>query len=125
MNKLDIKDARYASSAQEVAQEVIDELDDPNLNKLIVTNINVSRGKSDATVFIDAQDLSESEQKDILTKLKKARGFLESMMTLKLAKFRSPKLHFVFDDSISQAKKLDDIFKKISDERKKNSNDSI
>lgn len=117
-----VKDTKYASQMQNMLQEAISGLNDGELSNLCLLDLRVSRGKNDAFAYIDAENFSEQKQNKLLQKLKKATSYLQEMLLLKSGKFKTPKLHFSFDKTKQEVARLDEIFKKIEDERNKQKN---
>ncbi len=108
-----IKEQKLNSYLKELVQEAISCLEDIRLNSLSVVEINTSKGKQSAEVFLDKTSLDDKEQKDALKALHKASHFLEQEIIAKSGWFKSPKLTFKFDDSLSNINRLEEIFKKI------------
>ncbi len=112
-----VKDTRYSSQMGEILSEAISGLDDAELSALNLLELKVSRGKSDAFAYMDAEDFAPQTLEKLRQKLQKAAPYLQEIMLLKSGKFKTPKLHFIFDATKKEAAKLDLIFKKIADER--------
>ncbi len=72
MRESEIKRKRTESLLKELIPEALSTLDDSRVNSLSITEVVCSRGRYDAKVFIDKSGIEESEQKEILLRLKKA-----------------------------------------------------
>lgn len=109
-----IKLQRTQSILKELLQEALCSLSDTRLNTLSVIDINCSKGKYNAEVFIDCSFLDLKEQKEISILLKKAESILKEYILSSSGWFRCPKLSFKFDESFDKTKRLEEIFKEIS-----------
>jgi ribosome-binding factor A len=117
MTPAEIKLRRTDSILKELIPEAIATLNDARVREIDVIDVKCSRGKSDAKVYIDPHDYSDSERNMFLRQLSKARPIIEEYCMRDQGWFRSPKLTFEFDDQLKKAKSIDDIFAKIEQER--------
>ncbi len=123
MNEYDIRDARFNNTLKDVVSEAISTLNDATVSSLTVVDVKVARGKADATIFLDKEELSKEEQERAVSRLGKASGYISKYILASLGKFRAPKLTFKFDDTTEALSKLDELFKKIEDERNSKNKD--
>ena len=114
-----IKLLRTESILKELLPEALSTLNDEVLNGLTVIDVKCSRGKYDAEVFIDPSFFDESEKKYIIDHLKKANGYLQNYCKQAEGWYRSPKFKFKFDDTLSYQNSMDELFKKVESELKK------
>ncbi|QKF64292.1 30S ribosome-binding factor RbfA [Campylobacter corcagiensis] len=114
-----IKLLRTQSILKEIIPEALSQLNDPLLRGLCVVDVECKRGKYDAFIYLDKMGLSELEQAEILNKLKKVNGYLQSYCREAEGWFRAPKFHFKFDDTLERQNQMDALFDKISKELKK------
>ncbi len=114
MNPAEIKRKRTESVLKELLPQAFSMLDDKELNNLNVTEVLCSRGRYDAKVFLDKEELSESEQEKIIRKLNKVQGFLKNYVKESAGWYRSPNFKFVFDDYMENISRIDELFKQIS-----------
>lgn len=117
MTPSEIKRARQASLLIELISEALGGLNDEILRGLTVTDVVVKRGGYDADVYIDPSIYSEEEKKEILKKLKKAAPVLQSFCLESSGWYKCPKFHFKFDENIEKSKKIEELFKKIKEEK--------
>ena len=114
-----IKLLRTESVLRELLPEAIATLNDENVNNVSVIDVKCSRGKYDAVVFLDPAFYDESEKRYIVSHLSKAGGYLQNYCKQAEGWYRAPKFTFEFDESLATQNKMDDLFKKIEKELKK------
>ncbi|SFV74817.1 Ribosome-binding factor A [hydrothermal vent metagenome] len=114
MTEAQIKLKRTESILEELIPEALGSMNDTRLHQLAVTEVKVSRGKSDAKVFIDPNGYSLKEQQEYLKLLKKARPIVETYCLKDQGWYRCPKLSFEFDHHIGQVQKIEELFKQIA-----------
>jgi len=117
MTEAEIKLKRTESILQELIPEAFGSLNDTRLHNLDVLEVKCSRGKSDAKVYIDPSNYSESEKKEYLQTLKKARPIIESYCLKDQGWYRCPKFTFEFDTHLQQTQNIEELFRKISKEK--------
>jgi len=87
---------------EEVAIIVQTEMDDPRLQFLTVTHVEMSDDLRHARVFVSV--MSEDEDRDeTLAALHHARGYIRSLLASRLTMRRVPSLHFYLDDSLENS----------------------
>ncbi|RUM41454.1 MAG: 30S ribosome-binding factor RbfA [Desulfocapsa sp.] len=106
---------------KELLIEAFGALSDPELRGLTVLDVDCSRGKYNAKVFLDEAGMSEPEQNALRRKLRKSQGFLKQYCAEASGWYRSPDFNFKFDDTLKRKTHIDDLFKKIEAELKKGS----
>ena len=111
-----IKLKRVESVLKELIPEAISSLDDTRINNIPVIDVECSRGKYDANVYLDPSFVNEEEEKYILTHLKKTSRYLENYCKQAEGWYRCPKFHFSFDHSLQQHNRIDELFEKIEKE---------
>ncbi len=114
-----IKLKRVESILKELVSEAISQLDDLALNGLSVVDVECSRGKYDAIVYLDSTFINEDEEYYILQKISKAGGFLQNYCKQMEGWYRCPKFHFRFDHKLEKQNKMDQLFDKIHKELNK------
>jgi ribosome-binding factor A len=100
---------------QELSILIGNELDDPALELLAVTNVVVSRDLRVAKVYIH-QD-SDIQNTVVLARLKKAAPFLRRQLAQSLTFRAVPELFFYYDDTPDQAARVDALLQSIAEER--------
>jgi ribosome-binding factor A len=121
-----IKIQRTESVLRELLPEAFATLNDAMLQNLCVVDVNCSRGKYDAEVYLDEMMLDDEEKKYILTHLKKVNRHLQNYCLEAEGWFRCPSFHFKFDKSLEDINKIDKLFEKIQTElhgKSENEND--
>ncbi len=101
---------------QELSILVGNELDDPTLALLAVTNVVVSRDLRVAKVYIH-QDSDEIQPSTILARLKRAAPFLRRQLAQRVTFRAVPELLFYYDDTPDQAVRVDALLQSIAEER--------
>ncbi len=112
-----IKQLRAQSALYEVMCEAIATLNDAELSGLVVLEVRLARGKSDATIYIDGSDIDPTLWPRIESRLQKASGYLSKYIVAAEGWFKAPKLHFKVDDSVNQANRMEAIFDRIKKEQ--------
>lgn len=121
MNEAKIKIQRTQSVLKELIPEALSTLSDVELRGLCVTDVQCSRGRHDADVYLDKMMFDQNEQDEILKKLKKVSSFLQSHCASAEGWYKSPKFHFKFDEQLEHQNKIDDLFAQIHSELEKGS----
>lgn len=103
-------------------QELLSELllfrvTDPRLQGIFVTDVNVDRDLSVASIFVSALEGVERER-EVLAGLKHASGFLRSELAREMDLRTFPRLRFVWDPTPERAQRIEQI---ISDLNKSDS----
>ena len=103
---------------KELIPEAISGLSDTRVREVDVIDVRCSRGRSDAKVYLDPHDYSPQEQTAFIKLLEKARPIIEEHCMKDQGWFRSPRLTFVFDDTLERSKNIEALFAKIAKEKK-------
>ena len=119
MNEAQIKLKRTETLLAELIPEALSQLNDNRLHELNVIEVKCSRGRSDAKVYIDPSSFSEEEKKVYLKQLRKARPLVEDFCLKDQGWYRCPKLAFEFDEQLKKSQNIEDLFKQIEKESKK------
>lgn len=118
MTPAQIKLKRTESVLKELIPEAISQLSDQRLREVDVVDVHCSKGRSDAKVYLDPSIFTPDEQRSLLKQLEKARPIIEEYCMREQGWFRSPKLAFIFDDTLERSKNIESLFAKISKEKK-------
>ncbi len=118
MTEAEIKLKRTESVLLELVPQALGSLNDKRLHELNILEVKCSRGKSDAKVYINPEEYTESEQREYLKLLRKARPIVETFCLKDQGWFRCPKFTFEFDEQLEKSRNIDALFKKIAQERK-------
>ena len=114
MTEAQIKLKRTESVLLELIPQALGYMNDKRLHELDILEVVCSRGKSDAKVYINPHELTESEKNDYLRLLRKARPIVETFCLKDQGWYRCPKFTFEFDEQLEKTKNLDELFKKIA-----------
>ena len=93
---------------EEIAEVVGFELDDPRIEMVTVTEVNVAPDLRDAKVYV-LVDGSEEEIKGALKALQHAAPFVRQQVALNLSMRFAPHLHFVRDTAEENASRIGSI----------------
>ena len=88
---------------QELALLIQNEMRDPRLGMVSVLDVKVSKDLSHADVFITVLNAKADEA---VAALNNAAGFLRSLLAKNLNLRVTPRLKFVFDESVERGRKL-------------------
>ena len=117
MTEVEIKLKRTESLLMELIPEALGSLNDKRLHELNIIDIKLSRGKSDAKVYIDPMEYTDQEKRDYLKLLRKARPIVETYCMKDQGWFRSPKFTFEFGELLKKSQNIEELFKKIAKDR--------
>ncbi|NLM51808.1 MAG: 30S ribosome-binding factor RbfA [Firmicutes bacterium] len=103
--------------SQELKKEISDilrhEIKDPRVTGLIsVTDVDVSKDLSHAKIFVSVYG-SEEEQQAALAALKKATGFIRSLVGSRIRLRHVPELTFQLDHSIAYGAHINQVLRQI------------
>ena len=100
---------RLRRVADQIQRELSDilrsELKDPRVGMITLTGVEVSPDFAHAKVYFTS--LAETAQRDeVRAGLKRASGFLRTMLGARLKIHNTPELHFVYDESVESGIRL-------------------
>lgn len=101
---------------QELSIMLGNELEDPRLGTITVTDVVVSKDLRNVKVFVSHDDPAIAPR-EVMRRLQHAAPFLRSQVAERLSLRMAPELHFSYDDTPAKAGRLDDIFRRIAAER--------
>jgi len=104
---------RHSQRAQRVADQIqreladllVNEVKDPRVGRVTVTEVDVSPDLSHATVHF-THLAGKEHAPEALTALSRTAGFLRSELSRRLNLYSVPQLHFAYDDSIESGMRL-------------------
>lgn len=103
---------RLEGELMKVMAEIIrEDLKDPRLNLITVTDITVAKDLSFAKIFIS--HLDEEKAKEGLDALNKGKGFIRKQIGMKLKLRIVPEIAFFIDDTLNYSLKINKILKSI------------
>jgi len=92
---------------REVALLIQNEVRDPRVRMASVTGVKVSKDLAHASVYITLLGKSNAEEaEEGIETLNKASGFLRSMLAKEVSMRTTPKLKFIFDDTLAKGQHL-------------------
>lgn len=108
---------RLEGELMKVLAEIIrEDLKDPRLNLITITDVTVAKDLSFAKIFIS--HLDEEKAKAGLDALNKGKGFIRKQIGMKLKLRIVPEIAFFIDDTLNYSLKINKILKSIEKETK-------
>lgn len=101
---------------QELSILVGNELEDPELSLMTVTNVVVSRDLRNAKIYVHHDD-SETSRRVVLRRLGKATPYIRRQLAQRLTLRVVPELTFHYDDTPERAARVDELLQLIRSER--------
>ncbi|MBX2999357.1 MAG: 30S ribosome-binding factor RbfA [Caldilineaceae bacterium] len=101
---------------QELSILIGNELEDPQLSLMTVTNVVVSRDLRNAKIYV-YNDESETSRRVVLRHLNKATPFIRRQLAQRLTLRVVPELTFHYDDTPERAARVDELIQLIRSER--------
>lgn len=99
----------------ELSQLILHRVKDPRLGFVTITNVSVAPDLRSAAVFYSALG-DDKAKKNTQIALEKASGFLQKEIGSALELRYTPKLKFIFDDSLDRGMEIDKVLRKIHQE---------
>lgn len=92
---------------KEIALLIQNEVRDPRIGMASVTGVRVSRDLAHANVFVTLLGKNTGEEtKEGIKALNKASGFLRSLLAKQVSLRTTPKLKFIYDDTLVKGQYL-------------------
>lgn len=98
---------------EEISEIVGYELEDPRLETVTVTDVQVSDNLRDAKVFVVVEG-EENEKREALKALHHAATFVRQQVALNLDLHHAPHLHFIRDTVEEKAQRIDAIIDELA-----------
>ncbi len=92
---------------RELAQMIHQEIKDPEVGFVSVSDVEVSRDLAHAKVYVTVFDTEQA--KVSIKALKRAAGFLRTRLGQELSMRNVPQLHFLHDDSVETGQRMDSL----------------
>jgi ribosome-binding factor A len=109
---------------EELSIMIANELNDPRLSLVRVTNVDVSRDLRNVKVYV-AHDDEELSKRDVIQGLRHATPFLRRQLAVRCSLRAVPELSFHYDDTPEKAARVDELLRQIATNRSQNaSNDN-
>ena len=96
---------------KELSYILAQEIKDENIKFVTVTDCKVTNDLSFAKIYIRVFDLDKIDT--TLKALDKAKGFIKKMLSERIDIRHIPELQFVYDESLEEGKKIEDIISEI------------
>jgi ribosome-binding factor A len=106
---------------QELSILIANELEDPQLSLLTVTNVEVSRDLRNARVYVHAED--DTPKRVILRRITGAVPFIRRQLAQRMSLRVVPDLSFHYDDTPERAARVDELINLIRTERQRPTED--
>lgn len=112
---MSVKIDRLNNSFVEAISKIIhDEVKDKDTKNVTVTDVKITNDLSFAKVYFTTLD---EDRKKVLDALNKASGFIRSKLCDSVQIRKMPELHFVYDESIEYANKIESIIERLNDDK--------
>jgi ribosome-binding factor A len=108
-----IKLQKTESLLKELIPEALGTFDDYRINSITVTDVDCSKGKYDAIVYVYDSSLTKSEKAETIRQLKKVSGAIKSYCLNATSWYKFPSLKFQFDEQVEKTNRLEELFEKI------------
>lgn len=104
-----IRQQRTADQIQLILSDLFHRhLSDPRLQDLTITNVMIDRELEHADIYVNALG-DESRQKEVMTALQRASGFLRHELSNRIRLRVVPQLHFHWDYSLAHTEEVNEI----------------
>lgn len=100
---------------EELAEILLYEVEDPRLQDVTVTDVEVDRELAYADIYVSALDSARKEE--ILQGFEHAKGFLRTLLAERIPLRIFPRLRFHWDDTPERAARLEALFEQLRAER--------
>lgn len=98
---------------EELSIMIGNELNDPSLSLVRVTNVNVSRDLRNVNVYVTHDD-EELSKRDVLQGLRRATPYLRRQLAVRASLRAVPELSFHYDDTPERAARVDALLRQIA-----------
>lgn len=99
---------------EEISKVLMSEVKDENLKFVTITDVKIASDLSHAKVYFTVLD--ESKKEEITSSINKASGFIRTKLCNNVQIRKMPELHFVYDESIDYANKIENIIDKLKED---------
>ena len=96
---------------KEISTIILQDINDPKLGFPTVTAVDVAPDLNTAKVFVSFLG-KNYKKRDGIEALRKAKGYIKSQLAKRLKMRKIPDLHFVVDDTLDKAERIDEILSK-------------
>lgn len=99
---------------EQISYILAHEVKNSHINFVTITDVKVASDLSNAKVYFTVLD--DSKIDETLKALKEASGFIRHCLRERVEIRQIPELNFVYDESIKNAQKIEDIIDKLNEE---------
>lgn len=99
---------------EELSEMLLQEVSDPRLVGISITDVEVDRELAFADVFVSALE-GEARSKDVLAGLEHAQGFLRHNLSQRVELRTMPRLRFHWDPTYERAEKIERLIASLHD----------
>lgn len=101
---------------RELAELVRTGLKDPRAGFITINEVEITRDYSHATIYYTVLD----DQTRTITEeaLEHAKGYLRSELAKRITLYRTPELHFIYDESLEHGMNISQLIDKVAKEKK-------
>jgi ribosome-binding factor A len=100
---------------RELAELVRTGLKDPRAGFITINDVEVTRDYSHATVYYTVLD--DKAREVTAEALEHAKGFLRSELSKRITVFRTPELHFEYDESVERGMSISQLIDEVAAEK--------
>lgn len=110
---MSVSKQRLASNIKRHISEIIQyELRNKEVGHVTVTDVEVTKDMSYATVFVTFFD-DRGVPTERISILNDAKGFVRTQLSKRLNTYKTPEIIFKYDESLNKGARIDEILKKI------------
>lgn len=102
---------------RELAQIIQQEVRDPRVGFITISEVEVSRDLGHAKIFVTLLD-PKQDVVETLRALNKAGGFLRKLLGKRIVMRLVPELHFVYDNSLDTGARVDALLHRVAAEQR-------
>jgi ribosome-binding factor A len=99
---------------EEVSQIILGDMRDPRVELVTVTHVKLTPDLRHAKIYVTSMG-AEEQVRDSLSALNSASGFIRRELGAALRLRYTPELHFVYDEAVETAARIEQILKEESD----------
>lgn len=105
---------------EQIKKELTDiiqrEMKDPRIGFVTVTGVDVTGDLQQAKAFVTVYG-DEEERRQSLDGLEQAKGFIRSEIGQRVQLRKTPELEFEFDESIERGNRIEELLRKLNEEK--------
>jgi ribosome-binding factor A len=114
---------RVSRVGEQIKKEIVDivrnEVKDPRVGFVTITEVEASGDLQHATVFVSVMG-NEEQRKETMEALQKATGFIRAEVGRRVRLRRTPELHFKLDTSLDYSTRISQVLRDLKEGEKEN-----